>query len=979
MNDLIDSDDYHGLITASDRDAMQYGILRKSGRYPYGSGGQQVAKFPWGHYTTQNARNREFLGYFDKIKQEAKAAGKNDARAITETCQLLGISTTDYRAARSAAKNQQKQMQIGQAQKLRAKGWSHASIAQKMFGNPKQESTVRSLLAADAKDKADTLHNIAKMLENGVIAKKFIDIGTGVEQHLGISADKLRVAVAMLKERGFMVHKVQIDQLGTSPGNKTTIKVLAPPGTKYKDVNANKSQISQLDALGQFSKDNGRTILGLKPPLSISSKRMDVRYAEQGGNLADGVMYVRPGVADLSLGTSHYAQVRVMVDGTHFLKGMAVYKSDLPAGVDIQFNTNKSDTGNKLDALKPLKTKTLDDGSVVVDHDNPFGAQIKNNGQVLDSKTGKVTSAMNIINEEGDWSTWSNTLSSQFLSKQSSTLASQQLDKAYEDRRAELDGIMHLTNPAVKKKLLESFADGTDSAAVDLKAAALPGQASHVILPIEKMKETEVYAPTFQNGSQVALVRYPHGGTFEIPVLTVNNRATEAKRAFGLHPPDAIGIHPNVAKRLSGADFDGDSVIVIPQRAGPSKIQTTDATKDPSLIALSKFDAQGQYPKYDGMKTIDGGTWSASEGTVVYGPKGPQPGGKQQQMGKVSNLITDMTIRGASNDKIARAVQHSMVVIDAEKHVLDYKRSEVENGIKALRQEFQAKPDGKPAGGASTLISAAGSRKDIRAQKPRPASEGGPIDPLTGKKMFVPKGESFIDPKTSKERFPTQRTTKLAVEPDAFKLTSGGSKENPGTRIEAVYAEHSNRMKALANLARKEAVNTTFDKADPAAALAYKGSVQSLTAKLNVAIQNRPLERQAQVYANETLAAKKADYPDMDPAQEKRIKFQALAEARARTHPDGPATKQQIEITDEEWKAIQARAISPSKLVSILDNANLDTVKKLATPRTQPLMSGARLSRAHTLLSSGRYTQAEVAQALGVSLTTLKNSIKDGG
>lgn len=965
--DFIESNDYRGLISASDLDAMQYGILRKSGRYPWGSG------------STVNKRNRDFLAYFDAVKADAKAAGQNDARAITATCQLLGISTTDYRAARSAAKNQQKQMQIDQARKLRDKGWSHQNIATKMFGNPKQESTVRSLLAADAKDKANTLQNIATMLENGVIAKRFIDIGTGVEQHLGISADKLRVAVAMLKEKGYMVHKVQVDQLGTSPGNKTTIKVLAPPGTKYKDVNSAKEQISQLDALGQFSKDNGRTILGLKPPLSISSKRVGIRYAEQGGGLADGVMYVRPGVADLSLGNSHYAQVRVMVDKSHFLKGMAVYKNDLPDGVDIQFNTNKSDTGNKLDALKPLKTKKLDDGTEVIDHDNPFGAQIKPNGQVLDEKTGKVTSAMNVINEEGDWNTWSRNLSSQFLSKQSSTLAKNQLDQTYTERKDELDSIMQLTNPAVRKKLLESYADGTDSAAVDLKAAALPGQASHVILPIEKMKETEVYAPNFENGSQVALVRYPHGGTFEIPVLTVNNRATEAKRAFGDHPPDAIGINPKVAQRLSGADFDGDSVIVIPQKAGPNKIQTTDPSKDASLKSLSEFDPQREYAKYDGMKTIDGGTWNEATGKVDYGPKGPQPGGKQQQMGKVSNLITDMTIRGASNDKIARAVKHSMVVIDAEKHVLDYKRSEIENGIKALRQEFQDKGEGKAAGGASTLISAAGSRKDIRAQKARPASEGGPVDPLTGKKVFVPKGESFIDPKTGKERFPTQRTTKLAVEEDAFKLTSGGSKENPGTRIEAVYAEHSNRMKELANLARKEAVNTTMEKADPTAAKTFDTEVKSLNAKLNLAIQNRPLERQAQVYANETLAAKKADYPDMDAAQEKRIKFQALAEARSRTHPDGPTSKQQIEITDSEWKAIQARAISPSKLVSILDNANLETVKRLATPRTQLVMTGAKLSRASTLMSSGRYTQAEVAQALGVSLTTLKNSLKDGG
>lgn len=936
MSFEIESDDYSGLVTAEDYDAMQYGILRKSGRYPWGSG------------STQNVRNRDFLGYFDKVRSDGKLS-------VTEACKLLGISTTDYRAARSAAKNQQKQQQIHMAETLRfRKGWSHEQIALKMFGAKTKESTVRSLLQAATKEKANALHNIADMLEKGVIAKKFIDIGTGVEQHLGISPDRLRVAVAMLKEKGYVVERVQVDQLGTAPGNKTTIKVLAPPGTKYKDINANKEQIQQLDALGQFSKDNGKSILGLAPPLSISTRRVGVNYKEDGGGLADGVIYVRPGVKDVSLGTSHYAQVRIMVNGTHFLKGMAVYKDDLPPGVDLLFNTNKSKAelgSNKLDALKPLKTKKEDDGTEVVDMDNPFGAQLKPGGQILDLKTGKATSAMNILNEEGDWNTWSKNLSSQFLSKQSSILAKRQLDQTYDEKRADLNEIMSLTNPSVRKKLLESFADGADSDSVDMKAAALPRQASHVILPIEKMKETEVYAPNFDNGERVVLVRYPHGGIFEIPELTVNNRQTAAKAAFGEHPPDAIGINPKVAQKLSGADFDGDSVLVIPQKPGPTAIQTKDALKQ-----LADFDPQREFPYYDGMK-------------VMSEPR------KQQEMGKISNLITDMTIKGASDDKLARAVKHSMVVIDAAKHKLDWQGSENYNAIKALRAEFQAKPEaegGKP-GGSATLISRAGSPVYVRKVKERPASQGGPIDPVTGKKVFVPKGESFIDPRTGQERFPKMPSVKIKETDDAFTLTSGGSKQSPGTRIEAVYAAHSNRMSELADLARKESVNITFDKADPTAAKTYAAEVASLNAKLSSAIANRPLERQAQVYANETLAAKRADYPDMDDAQLKRVRFQALAQARDRTG----AERTQVDITPTEWQAIQARAISPSKLSDILKNTDIETVRSLATPRQTTLMGGGNLSRARTLISNG-HTQAEVAQQLGVSLTTLKNSLKGG-
>jgi hypothetical protein len=920
-----------------------YGILRRSGRYPWGSGG------------TENQRNKDFLAYFDNIKAEGKMS-------ITEACQMLGISTTDYRAARSAAKNQQKQVQIRQAQKLRDKGWSHTAIAEKMFGSKTKESTVRSLLEHDTKMKADALHNIAKILEDGVIAKKLIDIGTGVEQYLGISADKLRVAVAMLKEKGYTVHSVQVDQLGTAPGNKTTIKVLAPKGMSYKDVKAQRDQIQQLDALGKFSNDGGNTILGLKPPLSISSKRISVRYAEDGGSDADGVIYVRPGVADLSLGGSHYAQVRIMVDGSHFLKGMAVYKEDLPPGVDLEFNTNKNSTGNKLDAMKPLK-RIKETGEI--DHDNPFGAQLKPNGQITD-ENGKVTSVMNKLNEEGDWETWSRNLASQFLSKQSPLLAKRQLDETYGAEKAKLDEILALTNPSVKKRLLESFADGADSTAVDLKAASLPRQASQVILPIPSMKDTEVYAPNYKNGERVVLVRYPHGGTFEIPELVVNNRHAVAKRTLG-NVQDAIGINPTVAKKLSGADFDGDSVIVIPQTAG-TPIKTT-----PSLEKLKDFEPQREYAAYDGMRTIDGGHYNAATGKVEYGPKGPSPAGKQQEMGKVSNLITDMTIRGASHDELADAVRHSMVVIDAEKHALDYKTSEIDNRIKALREKYQARPEGRPAGGASTLISRAGSRAEVPARKPRPAKDGGPIDPLTGKKVFVPKGEPYIDSRGVLRQPKPTIGKKLEFADDAFTLTSGGSKDNPGTKIEAIYAEHANRMKALANEARKASVNTRTEKANPSAAKAYEAEVKSLNAKLNVAIQNRPLERQAQVYANKTLEQKKSEYPEMDSNQIKRVRFQALQQARARTN----AGKTLVDITEKEWEAIQARAISPSKLDTILKNADLDRVKKLATPKQTLLMTSSKTAQARTMLNNG-HTQAEVAQALGVSLTTLKNTLRGG-
>src|SRR5690606_19993621 len=109
-----------------------------------------------------------------------------------------------------------------------------------------------------------------------------------------------------------------------------------------------------------------RTLLNIEPPKSIDPKRIEVRYAEDGGADMDGVIQVRRGVDDVSLGGAKYAQVRIAVGDTHYLKGMAMYTDDLPDGVDLRFNTNKSDKGDKLAAMKPLKD----------DPDNPFGATI---------------------------------------------------------------------------------------------------------------------------------------------------------------------------------------------------------------------------------------------------------------------------------------------------------------------------------------------------------------------------------------------------------------------------------------------------------------------------------------------------------------------------------------------------------------------------------------------------------------------------
>lgn len=882
-----------------------YGIKRRSGRYPWGSGNNNP-----------NQRNKDFLSYVDKLSK--------DGISQTDIARGLGITTTQLRAMKSIARTQQRAADEAYARQLKERGLSNVAIGERM-GRP--ESSVRALLDPAASDRNKILDSTAKMLRDEVARTGSLDIGTGVENHLGISQTKLKTAVAILEEEGYRVHYLKVEQLGT--GKDTTVKVLAEPEVTWTQLNKDRANIG---SVSKHSDDGGRSYLGLRDPENVSSKRLEVRYGKDGGAEMDGVMEIRRGVPDLDMGNARYAQVRIAVDGTHYIKGMAIYADDLPDGVDIRFNTNKESTGNKLDALKGLKT--LPDGGI--DMDNPFGATIKPGGQ---------RGALNILNEEGDWGKWSKNLPAQMLSKQRPELAKQQLDMKYESKRQEYDEIMALNNPAVKAKLLQSFADGVDSASIHLKAAALPRQASHAILPINSIKEGEIYAPNYRNGEKVVLVRFPHGGKFEIPELTVNNKNADAKRLIP-GAKDAVGINSKVAARLSGADFDGDTVLVIPNNNRAVK------TSAP-LAALKDFDPQSAYPSYPGMPKMSAKT-------------------KQLKMGDVSNLITDMTIQGANDNEIARAVRHSMVVIDAEKHNLNWKQSALDNGIAELKTKYQ----GSARAGAATLISRASSEVRIAERKARPASEGGAIDKATGEKRYVETDASYVKPAYTKVdkngkivQVPEQvirkttKITRMEQVRDANALSSG-------TPMEAIYANHANKLKALANTARKSMVNTKSVAYSPTAAKAYAKEVSSLNAKLNVALKNAPLERRAQLIANATVSAKRQANPGLEAADIKKIKNQALAEARTRTG----AGKQQIEIGWDEWNAIQAGAISNNRLKKILDNADLDNVKQLATPRTPRVMTDAKIRRAQAMVAAG-YTQSEIADQLGVPTSTLNDAL----
>lgn len=896
---------------------IHYGMPRRSGRYPWGSGDN-----PYQH-------SGDFLSRIAELKSQGLSE--------TEIAKSLNLSSTEYRAYKAIAKNERRALDVATAKGLREKGYSLNEIAEKMgYTN---DSSVRSLLNEGSEARMNQAQKTAEFLKKQIDEKGMIDVGVGVERELGISKEKLNQALVILEAEGYPVYGGGVPQV-TNPGKQTNIKVICPPGTEHKDIYDYENIHSVTDYI---SHDGGETY---DPkwvyPKSMDSNRLQIRYAEEGGIDKDGVVEIRRGVDDLSLGTSHYAQVRILVDGTHYIKGMAVYSDDLPKGVDVLFNTNKKQGTPMKDVLKKIKD----------DPENPFGSLIKEgivdpdkgDGQkggqsyYYDKNGKKQLSLINKRAEEGDWGEWADKLPSQFLSKQNLSLVKKQLGLAASDKVSEFDEICSLTNPTVKKALLKSFADDCDSAAVHLQAASLPRQKYQVILPITSMKDTEVYAPNYKNGETVALIRYPHGGTFEIPILTVNNKQPEARKVLGTTPKDAVGINSKVAERLSGADFDGDTVMIIPCNSKGSKIKITSTTP---LKGLEGFDPKAEYPEKKGMKYMKN---------------------TQTEMGKISNLITDMTLKGASQDELARAVRHSMVVIDAEKHKLDYKQSESDNGIASLKKKYQGRvdEDGRYHEGASTLISRSKSEVSVIKRQGSPI-----IDPETGKQSWKTVDDPvYVDKKTGKTKTRTQPSTAMAETDDARKLSSG----HP---IEEAYADYANQLKGLANKARKEMVSSGKIAYSASAKKTYQREVDSLNAKLNLANSNAPKERRAQVMANAKIASMRQEYPDMTKAEIKKASQRALTQARTSVG----AHREPIKFTDREWEAIQAGAISPSKLEQMIPKVDSDNLKQYATPRATTQLSNAKISKINAMKNSG-YSTSEIAEALGVSSSTVSKYLK---
>jgi hypothetical protein len=399
-------------------------------------------------------------------------------------------------------------------------------------------------------------------------------------------------------------------------------------------------------------------------------------------------------------------------------------------------------------------------------------------------------------------------------------------------------------------------------------------------------------------------------------------------------------------------------------------------------------------------------------------------GNVQKQMGVISNLITDMTLADAPDADKAAAVKHSMVIIDAYKHKLDYRQSEIDNNIAALHKKYQ----GKESGGAATILSRAKGEYSVKKRQgtPKINIKGSPdYDPTkpegaylyktaddlyypirrrdkatgkytitmtNGKKVtYDPKnpeeyerynpvkrvsktGEVTFTNKAGDIQYRTdyrkQPSTKMAETDDANTLVSKA--RHP---MELEYANYANSMKALANKARKEMMSTGDIVYSKQAAQVYSQEVYNLKKKVENAELNAAKERAAQRMTNVDIK-RKIDNGEITGKEEiKKASQKALSKNRMEVGSVARKDRE-ITITDREWEAIQAGAISKTLLNSILNNADIAKLRERATPRATTTLSQSKINKIKQMQASGNYSLSEIAKATGCSTATVSNYLK---
>ena len=131
-----------------------YGMPRRSGRYPWGSGDD-----PYQHSGDFLSRVNELKskGYSESKIAEAMGIGEKDKNGVFKP------SSTKLRAQISLAKEERRALDVATAKGLREKGYSLNQIAEKM--GFKNDSSVRSLLNEKSEARMNQFKETAEFLK----------------------------------------------------------------------------------------------------------------------------------------------------------------------------------------------------------------------------------------------------------------------------------------------------------------------------------------------------------------------------------------------------------------------------------------------------------------------------------------------------------------------------------------------------------------------------------------------------------------------------------------------------------------------------------------------------------------------------------------------------------------------------------------------------------------------------------------------
>lgn len=145
---------------SDDPDSLaHYGVKRRSGRYPWGSGENPYQ------------RSADFLARYEEYEKKGMSQ--------KEIADEMGVSTTEIRVMLSHSKHERRKLEVDRAKSLKEDGHGYSEIA-RIMGYP-NESAIRNLLNNENADlRSRQAENTAKVLAEELKDKGFLDVGKGL-------------------------------------------------------------------------------------------------------------------------------------------------------------------------------------------------------------------------------------------------------------------------------------------------------------------------------------------------------------------------------------------------------------------------------------------------------------------------------------------------------------------------------------------------------------------------------------------------------------------------------------------------------------------------------------------------------------------------------------------------------------------------------------------------------------------------------